>query len=62
MAQSFTVAMRDYFGYRPESSRKLDETGKPLSGLADFAQELKALTPSDKAEFAKFLGSEPPSA
>lgn len=58
--KSFTVAMRDFFGYRPDGMRDKDANGKELSGLADFSKELKALTPSDKLEFAAYLGSEAP--
>lgn len=62
MAESFTVAMRNYFGYRPEGSRDKGEDGKELSGLADFAKELKGLTIEDKKEFATFLHCDAPSA
>jgi hypothetical protein len=36
---TFAVAMRDFFGYRPDD------------GLKEFSVELKQLTDADKAEF-----------
>ena len=41
--KSFTVAMKDFFGY------------KPGEGLAQFQAELKALTPDDRQYFYEGL-------
>jgi hypothetical protein len=54
---SFIVAMRDYFGYRPEGDRAKDTMGNPFGALPDFSGELKALTSDDKQEFANGLRS-----
>lgn len=41
--KSFTIAMKEFFGYRPGE------------GLAQFQAELKALTPEDKTYFYEGL-------
>jgi hypothetical protein len=40
---SFAVAMRDYFGFQPDT------------GLTEFMKELKALNPADRLYFRKGL-------
>ena len=42
---TFVAAMKDYFGYLPNTA------------AADFLKELKALTPEDKAEFRHLLST-----
>ena len=43
MAKPFVIAMKEFFGYKPNQT------------LKEFSEELKLLTPADKLEFAEGL-------
>ena len=57
MGKSFTAAVKEYFGVRPEESRIKGDDGKPVSGLVDFSAELKKLILADRVEIASGLRS-----
>ena len=53
MAGNTISLLKNYFGFRAEEYRGSNEFGGKLSGMQDFAQELKALTDDEKLELAQ---------
>jgi hypothetical protein len=58
MAANIISVLKRYFGFRAEEYRGLKEDGSKLSGMQDFALELKELTAEEKLELAEGAAKE----
>ena len=52
------AAIRQYFGFRAEEFRGDNEDGSRRSGMQDFSDELKRLSPEEKQELAEGAAKE----